>query len=552
MADTLERVLRRARGRLLRQAAERRLARYLRPGLAGAVVVLAADKLWRLRFEPWWLIGTVLGLAVVAALALGRRRLTTHGAALLLDERLGLNERLSSAVSLAESGAPAPSREPLLADAERHAAAVDLRRALPRTWPAETRACLVLAAALLVCAVVPRFDTFRTQTDLATELVSRQVGQELAVAAEQAERQAAQRHDPRARAQARALYREALRLRRARLPKDEALRRLDKVQRSLQQERERRAGHALRSTSRQALDNLRRQGGLSADLAGGLEDPRQAAAQELLRQLSQRLRDGQLGEAERRQAAEQLRRAAEGLKGSPYQKQAEALDKAAQALEKSCRGGGKSGDEQAAKALDEAAKALGEGAGGDPSQQQLEDLQEQVQNGKDSLGRAEDLRDEAKRNGGQCPNGLCQPKGNKPGEGAGKAGRGFGPGTTNEAAEPTPSEGAPQEQYHEGDSPPDQTKAEWERLYAPRRTETMQDDQRVGGKAGSGGRVHTQSGPREAPRLGNSRVPYQDVIGDYRGAAEDAMSRGDIPATQRQRVKRYFDDLRQPEGPGAR
>jgi len=41
-----------------------------------------------------------------------------------------------------------------------------------------------------------------------------------------------------------------------------------------------------------------------------------------------------------------------------------------------------------------------------------------------------------------------------------------------------------------------------------------------------------------------SNVPYYDIYPEYRKAAEKALSREDIPVSERKRVRDYFDALR--------
>ena len=52
--------------------------------------------------------------------------------------------------------------------------------------------------------------------------------------------------------------------------------------------------------------------------------------------------------------------------------------------------------------------------------------------------------------------------------------------------------------------------------------------------------VTTRGAPETASE---SRVPYYEVIGDYSQAAEDALSREEVPPAYRQTVREYFDSL---------
>lgn len=539
MPDRLDQVVRATRRRLTLQRLELRLARSLRYVLTAAVVLLAADRVWRLRFEPWYVVMPALALAILVALAFSRRKVTELEAALVLDDRLGLEERLSSA--LAVRGLDHPLRDALLADAQRYLAELDPKRALPHRWPAETKLCLGLLLLLLVTTCLPQFGFWRSESDRATEMVTRQVGQELVERAKEIEAKADRLGDAKVRAEARALLREALKLRRARVTKEQALRQLEQANQRLQDQREELAGHPLRKTGQEARRDLRQMGDLEAKIADRLEDQTASDAQQLLQEAARAAKEGRLAPEDAKRLADQLRRAAEALKGSPHEGAAKQLEQAAKALEKAAKSGDKQTQKEAAEQLERAADSLCQGDGSCDSQDLLEELQDGAQGGKGAIGDAEGLYGEGQQQrGGECPDGLCDRYGSNPGGGAG---RNRGPGSTNRGATPTPSEGAPQYPYQEGDSPRDDTQTEYERLYAPRRTETLQHDERSQGHLQRGGSFRTEAGPREAPKLSDAQVPYYEVLGDYQAEADDALSKGDIPLTERQRVQSYFQEL---------
>lgn len=548
MGEALEQLVATARRRLVRQRVADRLASALRPALAAGVLLLGADKLWRLRFEPWHPILVLVAIAAVLGLWLGwPRRLTLHRTALILDERLRASERFSSAIALRDDGRDGPLLAALLADAEAHAAGVDLRAALPHRWPTATRASLFLLVLLFALPFVPRLSLWRSETDLATELVTRQVGEELAEKAAEVKAKAEQEGAREAQRAADRLLREALKLRRARMDKAEALRQLETLKSELQQQREKLAGQPLERTARQARRDLRQVGELSQQMADQLEEPQLDAAQRLLEELAKQAAAGKLSPAQAKQAAEELSKAAEALRNTPYEDQAEKLQKAAEALSECEKSGGSKGAcDKAGNALRDAAEALGEGGGMTPDQEMLDDLQDYLDQGKGAVGDAEGVKRQADQHGGQCPDGLCEPRDGPPG----KAGRSRGPGSTNREAEASPGEDAPpQEPYQEGDSPPDTgPKSEYERLYAPRRTETLQHDEKATARPQKGGHYVSGQGPRDAPSLDDSRVPYYEVLGDYEAAADDAITKGTIPLTERARVKSYFDELQEPAG----
>lgn len=537
MADPLDRVIDGARSRLLRARLERQVAASLRHALLLAVVLLAADRLWRLRFEPWYVIVAGLAVALTAGLTLGlRRRPGRIAAAAELDARLGLKERLSSAVALRGAVDADPLVAVLVDDARAHAEQIDLRRTVPWSVAFESRVCALLLAALIAVAMLPQFTFWRSESDLATEMVTRQVGDELVALAEQVEQEAESRGADRAAAEARKLMREALRLRRARMDREQALRRLERMSQEMRRAREELAGHPLERSAETARRDLRRVEGALGEVGRELEQQRLDAAAELLRQLADEVKRGEMSPEQRQELAEQAREAAEALRNSPHQAQSEALRKAAESL----ADGGSQSLADAADAFEQAADSL-DSALDSMDEELLRDLQEYCENGKGAVGDAEGIREFAQREGdGQCPGGLCEGDG-RPGSG----GTNRGPGSTNEGGEDGPPAGGGTP-YEEGQSPDDPGLGVYEELYAPRRAETLQHDERAGAKPGSSGRYSTTQGPRAAPGLQDSTVPYYDVLDDYQAAADEALSEGEIPLTQRQRVKRYFEELREP------
>jgi len=114
--------------------------------LALSVLALVATRLMTLPFGPFEAAGALAGAAVIVALMIAAsRRRTLLQAALAADERLGLRERLSSALALSGMQDPSGAIHALQEDAVRHAAAIhpsrDFRYRPPRRawqliWPA--------------------------------------------------------------------------------------------------------------------------------------------------------------------------------------------------------------------------------------------------------------------------------------------------------------------------------------------------------------------------------------------------------------------------------
>lgn len=144
---SVDRVVRRARRRLAAQ-------RFVDALAAGAVVALAGGVAWAL-VEPgrWWVAGPLLGVAAVgAAVRAARRYPSRTAAALELDARFGLRERVTAAV---ETGAnDSDVSRAVLADAEAHAADLRVADKFPLRLPRSARHAAALAGVLAVLAFV--------------------------------------------------------------------------------------------------------------------------------------------------------------------------------------------------------------------------------------------------------------------------------------------------------------------------------------------------------------------------------------------------------------
>jgi hypothetical protein len=143
----VDRVVRSARRRLAAQ-------RFVDALVAGAVVALAVGVAWAL-VEPgrWWVAAPLLGVAaLVAAVATARRYPARTAAALEVDARFALHERVTAAVEVGP-GSSDVSRA-VLADAETHAAGLKVADKFPVRLPRSARYAASLAAVLAVLAFV--------------------------------------------------------------------------------------------------------------------------------------------------------------------------------------------------------------------------------------------------------------------------------------------------------------------------------------------------------------------------------------------------------------
>lgn len=155
--ETLRRQIHRARRRLLLEAFIHQLAFWLFGALIVAAVAVAIPKIWVIGVDgrSWnmaWLAGTTFA-ALVGALTVtwttGARLLD---AAMELDRRFGLKERLSSALALSEQEIHTSAGEAVLADASRRAQRIDVAEQFK--FSAKWWDCLPLAPAMVVFLVL--------------------------------------------------------------------------------------------------------------------------------------------------------------------------------------------------------------------------------------------------------------------------------------------------------------------------------------------------------------------------------------------------------------
>jgi len=83
------------------------------------------------------------------------------------------------------------------------------------------------------------------------------------------------------------------------------------------------------------------------------------------------------------------------------------------------------------------------------------------------------------------------------------------------------------------------------RIYDPRRTEVGSRDVKVTGRMGDAGKIYSMETRGEPDRPGETSVPYYDVFSTYSRQAEKAIEKEKVPAAYRQRVKAYFDALKE-------
>jgi len=314
--DHMRHVVTRATWRLGLDTATRLLGR-LAIGLGGFVcLVIAIDRLVFLGPPAGWamLAGVAVTLALAAGLAV-RRWPNRLAAAVAIDDRLRLGERISSAVAVERSSEP--MARAVVADAHAYARMVPVSRAFPLRMHREYWVVLgLMALSLGLFTWMPRLD-----------LLSRRER----MAARRKEREAVQR-------EARRIERELVQLRKSGLVKGESIaaahiEEMEDVVREMKQGNLMRAeamaklsdlGEALRKAgeglARKALVPpavTRKQGlDLTRDLAKALENKDFAAAAAELRKLAEQAASDDTPQEQKDKLARELDALADALEGS--------------------------------------------------------------------------------------------------------------------------------------------------------------------------------------------------------------------------------------------
>jgi hypothetical protein len=186
------RIVREARRRLLVAAIVESAGRGLAWGAVVGFGAVAVSRIVNIPVETWMLIGAPLlaGAAIGMGLALTRRK-SSLGAASVVDQRLGLKDRIATATSI-ESMVRGDGvfADLAIAEAEAASSAADVRRAVPVrfgnawvVWPA------ALATAVVAAVYVPRFDLLGRKSEVAkaNEIARERVEAQLATAGKKAE-----------------------------------------------------------------------------------------------------------------------------------------------------------------------------------------------------------------------------------------------------------------------------------------------------------------------------------------------------------------------------
>ncbi len=569
--DTLDRCIARARRRLLLTRGLRDLAWWSLAALAAAAAMVLAHRLFGVPAGGWPLSAYIVLAVAALAGALATASLaipTPEAVAAMLDDRLGLKDRLGSGL-YARDQRHEPMAGQVIADAGKAADRVVLRDAMPwqggRTWAAVPAAAVVLA---MLLAFVP--------ADL--DLFGREAAQQAAAEQEQEQQDEARRAEQQD---------DAERLAERPLEEadvDELMDRLASLSdRELRTDADRRELAREVTELRDRLDELHRQEagqaeslrsmfsqldldrqGPGRELGDALRRGDYEAAQRELEALSQQVQAGELSEEQRRQLEEQLAQLQEQLQELAEQAQAEA-DAIGEQMAAAMAEAGLTAEqiealqqmdaEQLRQALEEALQEQGMSA--EEAQQMAEQMaqqQQQRQAQQQAAGMCQSL--------GQCMGGMCQGLGSgnagQFGQSAGEAQGELGQlvamqyrlqqmAITRAAAERTLSESG-----QGGQSLSRGTGAGGQGAGAGSGSDPIGEHRQVEGSDRRGiddsgqaraGRViasWSEPGPVEA---GEARLQFDEAVTEARTEAEQAVTEDRVPRRYHESIREYFRQL---------
>jgi len=525
--------------------------------LAGTLATAVAASIAWARHALFPLPEAVLFLAACAglgALAGSLRRVSLFQAALAADRRLGLQERLSSALELGKQDARDPLVAALVADATSHAAGIDPALAFPLKMPREVR---LLAGALGVLALVlllPRLPVLQSLQQRAERAAMRAEGERIVRVAREMRKAAETRDSDLERQIARNLEQLGRSMRASRIDKKRALVKLHALTQEIKEAQKQLAAEGAKKSLAQASEALAKEARTtSGEMARRLQEMSRALAREdmeqaarLLKEMGERVASGELAAREREELASEAEKIAVSLADTSLQEAARELQEAAQSLRQgqmqaaaeqmrqaagSCQGGGCS---LAESELRQAGEAVMQ------SRQRLALAgQEAPQGGKEGLpsGQGAMARGDAHAGGAQGE--KAQGHGTHQlatQDGGSEAGRGV---TNRQVAGGTMESGTPRDRQADHRS---EMRARFEQVYAPHRVDTNRLDTQVRGKTRAGKSDYSEV--RAAPDPGSASRPYYEVYSHYQRTAEEALAREEIPAGYRKQVRDYFDSLR--------
>jgi DNA segregation ATPase FtsK/SpoIIIE-like protein len=525
-------------------------------GAGAMAMVRGYDRLWGVTWPAETALYPLLTACGAAALVAVIWPLPDRLMAASADRRLGLWDRLTTAVELSDELYPTGMQRAQIFDAIRRLGDLSAIRAYPVRFDRMTKVMLGCLAALAVVQFAPIPALLLSEREQEERAELKIVAQELEPAVEQLKDQADEADDEETEEAAERLERLTQRMERGRVTKREALLELSELEEKLDR-LDREIDRPSLKTARQTAQEIGERG--REEMAEKAEKLAERARQQGDSQLEKRMQE----------AAEKARKA---QSASEMREIGSELERAA----------AQTGTKLAPTAMLDAVSVALENEEWDEALNSLEDLQEMLsgddleltkEQAEELAKRMEELAEKLKdtelsemseclKKAAECMRqGDCKgaaqclgqaAKAGRSGLGAAKLGKGVSEmrAAADRAAASLRRPGAAQSQGGQGGVGPDdgsQTQvppnADGAALYAPRENPMDVDPEQVRSGVRPGGEAYATPTRGAPDRVDESRVPYYEVIGDYSRAAEDALEREEVPPAYRATVREYFDSL---------
>ncbi len=541
--------------------------------------------------HPWIAIVLVPLGALAAVATVLARGVTLHEAALYIDLRANLGERLTTALELSDDASDA------FAQAVQDQAMGAIAQHRPHRLVSFRRrrgTLIALGAAVLLVVglgLIEPLDAAERRRQQQQAQTIEQVAEALAEQARVVEQAASETDSRQLARHAEQLHRLSEEMRWGRTPPREAMRELSRMQDEM------RSARARQDALDAAIDRLSAYDA-TAPLAGEAGEPAAAAddgrAGDFANQMARRMAEGNLSADQRHQLGAGLRDAADAA--ADDSQLSAALRRAAERVDRNNAQGFRDAMNQVGRAISDTQAEAGAAQARAETMDRLQEQKQQLANagdGADGTGggfgdggvTADDLRQaiaraENHRGSGQGggPGGPGQGQGQGGGEGdgagqsgaaggdqgqggdgtgqgggegegagggqggeGGQAGQGDGGGssiaggggTTNRDSGSGPGGHDENDAFQEG---------RWARIYAPGAIESEGPELRPTGTPDGDGEPVSRAAFRAPAGTGESYVPFEKAWSAGRRRAEDAVSRQRIPARMRRLIRDYYDD----------
>jgi hypothetical protein len=528
-----------------------------------ATIGLAVPRIWALQLDRqiWdlsWIGGGVAAGFLVAGLWTWLIRRSKLDAAIELDRRYGLKERVSSTLALGPEELETEIGYALVNDAVRRVERIDVREQfqVAPTW----RILLPLMPALVLAVMFVALDYATQRKADATSEAPTEIKKQIKTATQKLQEKLRE-SEKRAAEEGlkdldvlKEMNKELDKLaNKSQVDRKEAMLKINDLAKDIEKRRQELGGA---DKMKKELDKLKDVAKGPADkLAESLKEGDFGKAQEQLKQMKEDLKNGKLGQEDKDKLAKQLEQMKDALKQGAADAK-EAREKLQQQIEKKLEEGNLAEAAKLQQQLDEmnqnaeqmqqmmekladklaqAAQAMKEG--GDPKEagekldqlaQDLEQLQEQldqIENLDEILDQLADAKNAMKCQ--DCGGAGCKAcEGN--GEGDGKSGKGDGKG-----------KGKGKGDFAKGSG-------QGEGLRDEEETDKSFYDTRVGAdpKAGESVRVGDAGGNNVA---GKSREAVKEAVQASLAKDPDALDEVNLPRDQREHAKQYFEKFRKGE-----